>query len=182
MNSCGMTFRFTNMLALLAIALLAACSGSPKATQNVENLSLIAENATVAAFTPKAVLTIPPTTSEPTATRVEPTATRVKPTATSTKLADTSTPTASEIPTATATITPTDPLPKPTAGSGCPEGCLEESESCNIKGNINNEGVKIFHMPYQNFYSRTKISPEKGERWFCTPAEAEANGWRASQQ
>ena len=42
-------------------------------------------------------------------------------------------------------------------------------------------GEKIYHVPGQNFYNETKISPEYGERWFCTEAEARANGWRRAK-
>ena len=30
-------------------------------------------------------------------------------------------------------------------------------------------------------YDRARISPEKGERWFCTDAEARDAGWRAAR-
>jgi hypothetical protein len=33
-------------------------------------------------------------------------------------------------------------------------------------------------VPGQTYYEQTKVSPEYGERWFCTDAEALANGWR----
>ena len=51
---------------------------------------------------------------------------------------------------------------------------------CKIKGNISSKGERIYHSPGQPFYGRTKISEAKGERWFCTAAEARAAGWRAS--
>ena len=50
---------------------------------------------------------------------------------------------------------------------------------CPIKGNINREGVRIYHAPWSRSYSRTKINTAKGERWFCNEAEALAAGWRA---
>jgi hypothetical protein len=54
-------------------------------------------------------------------------------------------------------------------------------DRCPIKGNISSSGEKIYHLPWAgNFYDRTKISPKKGERWFCSEAEAIAAGWRAS--
>jgi endonuclease YncB( thermonuclease family) len=52
---------------------------------------------------------------------------------------------------------------------------------CNIKGNINRNGEKIYHLPGTAFYSRTKISEEKGERWFCSEVEANEAGWRSSR-
>jgi hypothetical protein len=45
-----------------------------------------------------------------------------------------------------------------------------------------NTGEKIYHLPGKKYYNETKISPEYGERWFCTGAEARANGWRKSKQ
>ena len=51
--------------------------------------------------------------------------------------------------------------------------------SCRIKGNISyNSGKRIYHMPGDRDYARTKISPARGERWFCTEVEARAAGWR----
>lgn len=59
---------------------------------------------------------------------------------------------------------------------GAPEGC-------NIKGNINSKGVKIYHTPANSSsYGVTRINEAKGERWFCSEAEAEAAGWRAPRQ
>ena len=53
---------------------------------------------------------------------------------------------------------------------------------CLIKGNISSRGERIYHVPGGASYSRTRISPTKGERFFCSEAEAEAAGWRASQR
>jgi len=53
------------------------------------------------------------------------------------------------------------------------------SKRCNIKGNIShNSGKRIYHMPGDRDYARTRISPSRGERWFCSEAEARAAGWR----
>ena len=73
------------------------------------------------------------------------------------------------------------PVVLPTIGNvgGCPQGCLAEKPGCSIKGNISSGGEKIYHVPGSSSYSATKIDPTKGERWFCTQAEAVANGWRA---
>lgn len=48
---------------------------------------------------------------------------------------------------------------------------------CPIKGNISENG-RIYHLPGSRDYGRTRISPERGERWFCSEAEARAAGWR----
>jgi endonuclease YncB( thermonuclease family) len=54
--------------------------------------------------------------------------------------------------------------------------------ACEIKGNINSKGERIYHLPGQTHYGRTKISQSKGERWFCSEAEARAAGWRAARR
>lgn len=51
-------------------------------------------------------------------------------------------------------------------------------EGCPIKGNISKSG-RIYHAPWSPWYSRTRINTAKGERWFCSEAEAVAAGWRA---
>jgi endonuclease YncB( thermonuclease family) len=50
---------------------------------------------------------------------------------------------------------------------------------CVIKGNISRSD-RIYHMPWDRFYERTRIEMDKGERWFCSEAEAVAAGWRAA--
>lgn len=50
---------------------------------------------------------------------------------------------------------------------------------CPIKGNINAKGERIYHAPWSKHYAKTQIDTLKGERWFCTEAEARAAGWRA---
>ncbi len=44
----------------------------------------------------------------------------------------------------------------------------DSATGCAIKGNISSSGERIFHIPGGSYYDRTKISPQKGERWFCT--------------
>jgi endonuclease YncB( thermonuclease family) len=56
-----------------------------------------------------------------------------------------------------------------------------QNPECRIKGNINSRGVKIYHVPGSEHYDETRISMSRGERWFCTPAEARAAGWRAAR-
>ena len=57
-----------------------------------------------------------------------------------------------------------------------------EKNRCKIKGNISSSGEKIFHSPGGAYYSRTKISEQKGEKWFCSEAEAIKLGWRKSKR
>ena len=52
------------------------------------------------------------------------------------------------------------------------------NDNCVIKGNISSGGEKIYHLPNCSYYDKTKIDEARGERWFCTEAEAVAAGWR----
>ena len=58
----------------------------------------------------------------------------------------------------------------------------ENTTGCLIKGNVSSSGERIFHVPGAQHYDRTKISEQKGERWFCTEAEAIAAGWRKARR
>lgn len=57
----------------------------------------------------------------------------------------------------------------------------EGGNGCRIKGNISGSG-RIYHMPGQEHYAVTRINPARGERWFCTEAEARAAGWRRARR
>lgn len=53
---------------------------------------------------------------------------------------------------------------------------------CSIKGNVSiNTGERIYHVPGQRYYHETRISPQHGERWFCSEADARRAGWRRSR-
>ena len=60
------------------------------------------------------------------------------------------------------------------------EGAAPDGE-CRIKGNISSGG-RIYHVPGGASYGRTKIDEAAGERWFCSPEEAEAAGWRRAKR
>lgn len=53
-------------------------------------------------------------------------------------------------------------------------------DGCRIKGNISKNG-RIYHLPGQDHYDQTHINSAKGERWFCTEAEASDAGWRRAR-
>lgn len=73
----------------------------------------------------------------------------------------------------------TAPQPSPIAGGPCDYSGTSEPV---IKGNISlSTGEKIYHVPGGEFYDQTVITAAKGERWFCTEAEAVAAGWRKSE-
>ncbi|MCB0166441.1 MAG: SH3 domain-containing protein [Anaerolineae bacterium] len=65
----------------------------------------------------------------------------------------------------------------------CIGGCaVAPDPSCDIKGNVNSKGEKIYHSPGGQFYDRTDIKPEEGDSWFCSAIEAKNAGFRASER
>lgn len=50
--------------------------------------------------------------------------------------------------------------------------------SCDIKGNINDRGERIYHLPTDEYYTQTRIDESRGERWFCSSWDAWWAGWR----
>ncbi|MEI4470029.1 thermonuclease family protein [Frigidibacter sp. MR17.24] len=48
---------------------------------------------------------------------------------------------------------------------------------CAIKGNISGNG-HLYHLPGMASYGATRIDTARGERWFCSEAQARAAGWR----
>ena len=70
-------------------------------------------------------------------------------------------------------------------GAGCPQGCVSQPDSsCSIKGNVNTRrDTKIYHVEGESSsYGRVNMKEGEGDLWFCTRAEAEANGFRAPRQ
>ncbi|PKP79187.1 MAG: hypothetical protein CVT81_00435 [Alphaproteobacteria bacterium HGW-Alphaproteobacteria-3] len=65
-------------------------------------------------------------------------------------------------------------LPQPLAS-------VSPTTGCHIKGNISRDGARIYHVPGQQNYDKTRITESKGERWFCTEDEARTAGWRRAR-
>lgn len=184
------------VIAIIFLPLLYACSADPTTTASTEN-GLIASEASTRLQTGISATTDTPLLfdtltsiaietntpiSDSTITMVsQPTDTSI-PESTNTSIPM---PSDTSIPIPTDTIIPATSAPVSNQGSqtsGCPNGCTTQIAGCNIKGNIStNTGEKIYHLPGMEYYTRTKISPEDGERWFCTEAEAVANGWRKAK-
>lgn len=64
-------------------------------------------------------------------------------------------------------------ITRPSGAAEAQRQSLAPSPTCIIKGNVNREGVRIYHMPNDPFYTRTNP-----ENWFCTIDEAERAGFR----
>jgi hypothetical protein len=45
----------------------------------------------------------------------------------------------------------------------------EAPDGCPIKGNVNEDGERIYHTPWgSKSYTRTRVSTGQGECWFCS--------------
>jgi micrococcal nuclease len=55
------------------------------------------------------------------------------------------------------------------------------AQDCLIKGNISSSGEKIYHLPGCHDYDKTVISESRGEKWFCSEAQAVEAGWRRAK-
>ncbi len=71
------------------------------------------------------------------------------------------------------------PTPRTAPPGGGATATQPPSSRCAIKGNINQRGDRIYHVPGSDSYDNTVIDERNGERWFCSEAEARAAGWRA---
>jgi hypothetical protein len=122
----------------------------------------------------------PSPTARPTATVTLSPSSTPSPSATATQTpTSTPTPTLTPTPSPTATATPVPThTPSPTPAVCDYSGTSERL----IKGNIGNDGEKIYHVPGSPYYNQTEIVESSGERWFCTVAEALAAGWRPPKQ
>ena len=72
-------------------------------------------------------------------------------------------------------------LPRVHTGGGSSSGAAFRKAGCDIKGNINERGEHIYHMPGQEYYLSTLVNPARGERWFCSQWEAWWAGWRKAK-
>jgi endonuclease YncB( thermonuclease family) len=69
-------------------------------------------------------------------------------------------------------------LPEEFRAAAWQSGTPDCPADCPIKGNISDRG-RIYHVPWSRHYGRTRIDAARGERCFCTEAEALGAGWRA---
>lgn len=66
--------------------------------------------------------------------------------------------------------------------AAAPSTTPNQGGACLIKGNVSTEGERIYHVPGGMFYDQTRIDPWRGERMFCSEAEARNAGWRRSKR
>jgi hypothetical protein len=72
-------------------------------------------------------------------------------------------------------ITAQKQLLEPVSAEGAP------SHDCIIKGNVNREGERIYHIPGGNSYAKINMDAP-GKRWFYSEDEAKAAGWRPAKR
>ncbi|MFY0615691.1 MAG: hypothetical protein JXQ99_29450 [Hyphomicrobiaceae bacterium] len=65
-------------------------------------------------------------------------------------------------------------IPASAQAKQCP---IAKRPGCDIKGNINNKNVRLYHTPKHYGYVSVKIT-KCGERWFCSEKEAKEAGWQ----
>jgi endonuclease YncB( thermonuclease family) len=51
--------------------------------------------------------------------------------------------------------------------------------NCPVKGVRGNDGLRYL-MPWNDGYARARVRTSRGERWFCSEAEARAAGYQPS--
>lgn len=80
-----------------------------------------------------------------------------------------------------------DPVTLPAAGvEACPEGgCVKPPEDqCSgkaLKAIVGADGQRLYYSAdHPDYYGLMTIHVERGDRWFCTAAAAEANGFAAA--
>lgn len=74
--------------------------------------------------------------------------------------------------------TTTSPTTQPNTTTPLSPIAAVAEPTCMVKGNISiSSGNRLYHVPGMEDYEGTEIDLGKGERWFCTEAEAIAAGW-----
>lgn len=78
---------------------------------------------------------------------------------------------------------PSQAPPSPPRSSSSPASKEGEKHKggCDIKGNISSNNARRYHVPGTASYDSVRIDEAKGERWFCSEAEAEAAGWERAK-
>jgi len=61
------------------------------------------------------------------------------------------------------------------------EAKRDAPDGCPIKGDVKG-GRRIYVLPWMRGYERVRIRRSRGERWFCSEAEARQAGWKPSER
>lgn len=66
------------------------------------------------------------------------------------------------------------------AQQSLPPDLGQSTDACAIKGNVNNRGQRIYHVPGDRWFGRLQLHPRQGDRCFLSVEEAESAGFRAA--
>ena len=61
------------------------------------------------------------------------------------------------------------------------EAKRDAPDGCPIKGNMT-RGRRVYVLPWSRSYEKVTINRKRGERWFCSEADALAAGWKPYEQ
>lgn len=61
------------------------------------------------------------------------------------------------------------------------EAKRQAPDGCPIKGQVAGQS-RVYVLPWASSYDRVKVREARGERWFCSEAEAQAAGWRPTER
>lgn len=57
-------------------------------------------------------------------------------------------------------------------------GLWSQCGPCLVKGNLDRNDRRYYHLPGSRYYEKTVVNLEHGDRWFCSPLEATRNGFK----
>jgi hypothetical protein len=61
------------------------------------------------------------------------------------------------------------------------EAKREAPDGCPIKGHVRG-GRRVYVLPWSRGYESVRVRLSRGERWFCSEADARAAGWKPPEQ
>jgi micrococcal nuclease len=61
--------------------------------------------------------------------------------------------------------------------------CAEDkTDGCLVKGNLDPNDRRFYHLPHFRHYSQIVMNLDKGDRWFCSEQEAIAAGFKRARE
>ena len=56
--------------------------------------------------------------------------------------------------------------------------CGKINGECSVKGNLDRNDKRYYHLPGFKYYEATQMNPEHGDRWFCSEEDAQKAGFK----
>jgi len=60
--------------------------------------------------------------------------------------------------------------------------CALDNKGCVIKGNLDKQDKRWYHLPYFRHYNQVEINLDHGDRWFCTEENAIEEGFEKARE